>query len=790
MNPIRTFEAEFSGAVQNPIHEPIPSRQRQQPGRLYNYTIQYWGRKPWNVVRQYIQHFAPEKDSLIADPYAGSGVTLGESLRTRRRAISLDVQPLSELVNRSLLARVGPLAVWEASERVKTAVHPVIAGLEGRHGLQAASEYLSDHDLSFLDQLPPKSISRPDARTYLETFDPRHLEGLFATRSAIEREENEEIRVVLWLAFANMLRYANRGYEGKRGKGGRLQKWSGDHISFKYKRLGAVDRFTYIEFEEILDHCLQRAYKLKEITEREFGEYIRSGDKAWFFRDDAARLSYYVSEVLGEGELDYVLMDPPYKNLVDYAALASYWNIWLPEEFALRAAPLEAAPEKGKASFADRLTGSIADAASVLKPGSWLTLFYLDIWDFGLWHRILDEAADARLEHVNSTWNPQQIPSATQIQNPLSGIRGAVIANFQRLRSRVQPLDPSGPSVRPLETPLVYLEHELQRIVIENLGATTSEILSHLSDEIYTRFVLEYFAEEETHSVQQMLRDLGATELQALQPTSTAAPPLWILREEVRPDPELDLYDRLRYQLFIRLAQRGEASTADLLRSVYEGEVGIRPENLHDLQVNALLSTFAEPVSGTARKHGGWRIDWKTRFNEAQLRLLLSTTTAHRLREAVRRHRTSPVQPLHINIAGLSQLAQAGSDGPASPAWQTISRGVHLLITTVRDSLGNMIDSVWAVREFAEGMWDPEEPEYDDLPVLVILRDDVGDPREIEDQLLESLFARLYRETGLNFVPYFRAADDSDLEVLFGPADQRILLIGDHQQLARERAIA
>lgn len=790
MNPMRTTGVGLSGAVREPIYEPITSLQRQEPGRLYNYTIQYWGRKPWNVIRHYIQHFAPDSDSLVADPYAGGGVTLGESLRTRHRTIGLDIQPLSELINRSLIARTGPLAVSKAGERVKLAVRPLLARVEGGEGLREAKNFLSSQSLSFLEQSPPPSLTRPDARTFLETFDPRHLAGLLATRSAIEREEDQELRVVLWLAFANMLRYANRGYEAKHGKGNRLQKWSGDHVIFKYKRLGGSSRFTYIPFDQILDHCLDRVYKLKTITDREFGDYINAGEKASFFRDDATRLSHYVSEVLSEREIDYVIMDPPYKDLVGYSALTSYWNIWLPREFALRATPLEAALENGEESFTARLAASIADAASVLRTGGWLTLFYLDIWDFGLWHRILEEAADARLEHVNSTWNPQQIRSATQIQNPLSGISGAVIANFRRIRSRVRLSGSDDKPVQPLTTPLVYLGHQLQRIVVENLGATTSEVLSHISDEIYTRFALEYFAEEETQSVRELLHDLGATELKALQPARAAAPPLWILREDARPDPQLDLYDRIRYRLFVELARRGEASSATLLQSIYTDEEEIRPEQLHHFQIDGLLATFAEPISGTVQKRGGWRIDWKSRFEDAQLRLLLSTTSAHRLQETIERRGSVAVEPLHINVGGFNKLANAGPGGPAGQAWQTISRAVHLLATTVRDSLGSIIDSVWAVREFAEGKWDPEEPKYDDLPVLVILRDHLVDPIDIEDSLLEGLFAKLYIETHLNFVPYFRTADDPDIVVLFGPEEQRVLLVDALAPSATERASA
>jgi hypothetical protein len=772
-----TGSLERLGEVDEPIYDVIVSEQKQKPGDLYRSTVEYLGRKPWNVVRAYIKHFAPATGSLIADPYVGGGTTTGEALRTRRRVLGLDVQPLSELINRSILSPIGPLAVHKKRIELGKQLEPVFAALRRAPTPESAAILLTDYDIDFLERPLPVDIQRPDARTYRDAFDPRHLVGLAATKNAIVQEPDEEMRILLWLAFANMLRYASRGYAWKQGARS-PQKWSGDHVIFKYQRLGGFKHFTFIPFEQIFSHCFDRLYKLKQITEIDFGSYTKLGETAWFFRDDARRLSHYVSTVLGGEELDYVITDPPYSDLVPYNDLLSYWNVWLPAGLVPDQVPLDR-DMKGTSgqNFADRLTQSICDAASVLKVDGWLTLFYLDVSDFSLWHRIVEEAADARLEHVNSTWLPQQIVSRTQHQNPLSGIRGSVIANFRRVSSRVR-FVPSRPPVRPIPTPLSYLQFELQRLIVQNLGATTSEILSHLTDEIYTRSALQYFAEQDTGSITNLLQTLGAIHLEAITPADTSAIAVWVLGPEVPLDPELDPYDQLRYKLFLELASKNSASTSDLAQWVFTKFAGELPSG----DLAGALSTFAKPVQMGQRGRGGWTIDWEGRMRSAQLRLLLSRSTAHSLRDVVqqRQHAANTEyvhSKLHIPRSGFASLSKVAPDGAGGPAWRQISRALHSLVSTLRDEAGDLIDSVWAVRGTVSGDWDSEDPTFDNLPLLIILRQDVENPVALEERMIEEVFGALYDRTRLNFVPFFRMVDDPDIGTLFGGTNERVCLL-------------
>ena len=56
--------------ILNPVSEPIKEKFAER------YKLhQYWPRKPRYVVRQYVEHFTKEGDTIL-DPFVGSGVTI------------------------------------------------------------------------------------------------------------------------------------------------------------------------------------------------------------------------------------------------------------------------------------------------------------------------------------------------------------------------------------------------------------------------------------------------------------------------------------------------------------------------------------------------------------------------------------------------------------------------------------------------------------------------------------------------------------------------------------------
>ncbi|MBJ59014.1 MAG: hypothetical protein CMP64_00255 [Flavobacteriales bacterium] len=60
-------------------------------------ALKYWGKKPHNIWNTYIQNYTP-KDGLYLDPFCGSGISIFEAVKSNRKAIGLDLNPLTSFI--------------------------------------------------------------------------------------------------------------------------------------------------------------------------------------------------------------------------------------------------------------------------------------------------------------------------------------------------------------------------------------------------------------------------------------------------------------------------------------------------------------------------------------------------------------------------------------------------------------------------------------------------------------------------------------------------------------------
>ena len=81
----------------------------------------YWARKPHNVVGEYIEHYS-EKGEIVLDPFVGSGVTAIEALKSGRKAIAIDLDPISTFITRMTLTPVDIDDLKKVFGRIETQV--------------------------------------------------------------------------------------------------------------------------------------------------------------------------------------------------------------------------------------------------------------------------------------------------------------------------------------------------------------------------------------------------------------------------------------------------------------------------------------------------------------------------------------------------------------------------------------------------------------------------------------------------------------------------------------------
>lgn len=88
----------------------------------------YWARKPHNVVGEYIEHYS-KKGEIVLDPFAGSGVTAIEALRNGRKAIAIDIDPISTFITRMTLKPIDTKKFKEAFKEIEQNIREQIENL-------------------------------------------------------------------------------------------------------------------------------------------------------------------------------------------------------------------------------------------------------------------------------------------------------------------------------------------------------------------------------------------------------------------------------------------------------------------------------------------------------------------------------------------------------------------------------------------------------------------------------------------------------------------------------------
>jgi len=369
----------------------------------------YFTRQSWDILQHYIKHFTKPND-LVLDPFGGTGVTAIEALILGRKAIHIDLNPLSPFIVKSL---IEPVKLEE--------LHAEFNKIEAQFvkNCPKTNEQIEAAKLKYWHPTIKLGMKGADVENVEDLFTDKQLAQLALLKHLILKVKDDAIKNSLLLAFSSTITLSNltthAGESGGPNSG-----------AFQYYRYRIAPKPADLD---IFTNFTKKFHKVVS-AKKEIAPYITQTTikNATIKKGTATDLSYIETE-----SVDYIYTDPPYGSKIPYLDLSVMWNAWLDLDVSEQDRKEEAIEggrlEKTKTEYSDLLSQSIKEMYRVLKYDRWMSFVFAH-QDPHYWHIIVDTAEKCGFEYAGAVKQHNGQASFKKRQNPFSVLSGQLIINF------------------------------------------------------------------------------------------------------------------------------------------------------------------------------------------------------------------------------------------------------------------------------------------------------------------------------------------------------------------------
>jgi DNA modification methylase len=397
-----------------PLLDEIPVK--KQDAKRHFGVHGYFTKQSWNVVQEYIKQFS-QKGDLVLDPFGGSGVTAVEAMMTDRRAIHLDLNPMSVFIVDSLVAPVDTMMMQAAFDRIKSAYEKNEPNTDAE--IQAA-----------LKKYPyPKEAKLPkgsDVDFVEELFNSKQLAQLSLLKFSISKEKDKNVKKTFLLMFSGLLNKVNLTYHSSEGR----SEGRGNSSVFAYYRYRIAKDPAFINVMDYFQSRFKKVLAAKKEIELKIN--AQTIDNLQVIKGTATNLDFLKKE-----SVDYIYTDPPYGKKIPYLDLSVMWNAWLDLPVTAQDYQQEAIEGgehlKSKADYNDLMAQSIREMYRVLKFDRWMSFVFAHK-DPEFWHLIIETAEQCGFEYAGAVAQKNGQTSFKKRQNPFTVLSGQLIINFKKVK--------------------------------------------------------------------------------------------------------------------------------------------------------------------------------------------------------------------------------------------------------------------------------------------------------------------------------------------------------------------
>lgn len=451
----------------------------------------YWARKPHNVVSEYIHHYS-RVGEIVLDPFGGSGVTAMEAMKAGRKAISIDLNPMSAFLIENTVGHVKPQEIEDEFGKIEAKLKGQINGLYetrcskcGKMALAICLHWEKGNPIKVMfecdscgarsgkepDTLDSRRIKEADALrprwhprnklaydgnlfkegTHLPQYD--SLDKLFTRRNLyalslifgeIGKIDKSKLQSAFKFAFTSMVHLASNMTPVRP-----TRLFSSFWPVHRYwVPPVSMESNVWMVFESAV-LGKQGLLKGKEdaasqITAwkraRDFSELV---DGANVLVETASALE--VTKMVPPDSVDYIFTDPPYGGAIQYLELSTLWAAWLGMDLNY-ADEITINSQQGKDFdyYHKMLKSAFREMYEVLKPGRYLTVTFHST-EIGVWNSIIKAVVLSGFDLEKIVYQPPARPSAKGLLQPYGSAVGDYYIRFRK------PEKEKAPSERDIE---------------------------------------------------------------------------------------------------------------------------------------------------------------------------------------------------------------------------------------------------------------------------------------------------------------------------------------------------
>ena len=395
----------------------------------------YWGKKPFNVVSNFIENYSKEGD-IVLDSFCGSGVTAIEAIRCKRKAIAFDINPIAIKITNVSLTAIEPSRLDEEFRKMKkllksqinkmyeiecpncgricTVSHVIwnqkepievwskctckisknITTATAKDYEQSNSPILEPKWFPETKMIPNSRINVQRDQNVSDLFTNRAIVGLSLIKEYIDNISDREIKETMEVVFTGCLSQASKLVFVIRNRGGKDREDNKADVGSWVAGYWVPKEHFEINVWNCFENRYSRVKKGKNEVFTLFNNEVKFAN-CYSELTSANVYSKICSATqldLPDDSVDYVFIDPPHTNRVLYGEMSLMWNAWLGSDSNIsweNEIVVSESKERKKSfeNYNKLIRDSIKEIGRVLKPNCALSIAFNSLEDsswFGL----------------------------------------------------------------------------------------------------------------------------------------------------------------------------------------------------------------------------------------------------------------------------------------------------------------------------------------------------------------------------------------------------------------------